>query len=325
MTHHFVFVVLLSAFPLSGALHAQSAAELEARLRKASAKSEQMNLYFEISKKIIGSNAAKAADYANKAADLAVQLGEKRTAAEATYLAADAYYRRRDNKNAAAKALDAWNLARNYGLRDVALDAVGKLEEVATREENTAEALKWSRETVSYLKSTGGRAVVGTDASRKLETRIADLEAENRRLRDEIAGLTGQTQVLETNVRQETEAQIKEIQEKSQEEMVRRDEEISKIKLEKLQVDSMARVKDKLVASLTKEQIAARLVQSQLAEAVQSEKAKAAESEVARQKSENMRNVLALLSCFVLLLALLFYIRFRAKRRTANALAEKNA
>jgi class 3 adenylate cyclase len=325
MTHHFVFVVLLSALPLSGALHAQSAAELEARLRKASAKSEQMNLYFEISKKIIGSNAAKAADYANKAADLAVQLGEKRTAAEATYLAADAYYRRRDNKNAAAKALEAWNLARNYGLRDVALDAVGKLEEVATREENTAEALKWSRETVSYLKSTGGRAVAGADASRKLETRVAELEAENRRLRDEIAGLTGQTQVLETNVRQETEAQIKEIQEKSQEEMVRRDEEISKIKLEKLQVDSMARVKDKLVASLTKEQIAARLVQSQLAEAVQTEKAKAAESEVARQKSENMRNVLALLSCFVLLLALLFYIRFRAKRRTANALAEKNA
>jgi len=324
MTHHFVFVVLLSALPLSGALHAQSVAELEARLRKASAKSEQMNLYFEISKKIVGSNAAKAADYAIKASDLAVQLGEKRTAAEATCLAADAYYRKRDNKNASAKALEAWNMARNYGLRDVALDAVGKLEEVATREGNTAEALKWSRETVSYLKGTGGRAVAGTDASRKLETRLAELEAENRRLREEIAGLTGQSQTLETNVRQETEAQIKEIQEKSQEEMVRRDEEISKIKQEKDQVDSLARVKDRLVASLTKEQIAAKLVQSQLAEAVQTEKAKVAESEVARQKSENMRNVLALLSGIVLLLALLFYFRFRAKRRTANALAEKN-
>ena len=253
-----------------------------------------------------------------------MQLGEKRTAAEATCLAADAYYRKRDNKNASAKALEAWNMARNYGLRDVALDAVGKLEEVATREGNTAEALKWSRETVSYLKGTGGRAVAGTDASRKLETRLAELEAENRRLREEIAGLTGQSQRLETNVRQETEAQIKEIQDKSQEEMVRRDEEISKIKQEKYQVDSLARIKDKLVASLTKEQILARLRQAELSEQVQTEKAKVAESEVARQKSENMRNVLALLSGIVLLLALLFYFRFRAKRRTANALAEKN-
>jgi class 3 adenylate cyclase len=106
--------------------------------------------------------------------------------------------------------------------------------------------------------------------------------------------------------------------------MVRRDEEISKIKQEKDQVDSLARIKDKLVASLTKEQILARLRQAELSEQVQTEKAKVAESEVARQKSENMRNVLALLSGIVLLLALLFYFRFRAKRRTANALAEKN-
>lgn len=319
------YLVLILAVTTGGVLKAQSAAELEARLRKAGAKSEEMNLRYEIAKKVLGSNAAKAADYAGKAADLAVQLGEKRMAAEATYLAADAYYRRRDYKNASSKSLEAWNMARNYGLREVALDAVGKLEEIASREGNTTEALKWSRETVNYLKSNTGRAAVGGDASRRLETRLAELEAENRRLREELQAATGVSQAQEASNNAETEAQFKELQEKNQEELVRRDEELSKITLEKRQVDSLARIKDRMVASLTKEQIGAKLVQSQQEQLIQQQKTQVAEAEVARQKSENMRNVLALVSVFVLLLAILFYIRYRAKRRTANELAGKNA
>lgn len=315
--------ILLSFFAIAG-LSAQSVGELENRLNRSSSKSEKMNLCYQIAEKLLQSNPGKAADYAHRASLLASELGEKRREAESIYLSADGLFRRRSYAEAANRFNYAWNAARNYGLTDIALNSTEKLQEIALKQNDLREALKWSRETVNYLKEKGGRSVGGSDAARRVESQLAAAEADNRRLREELAKATGQTQILETTYR-ETEAQLKEVQEKTQEELSKKEETISQISLEKQRSDSLIQNKNRLVENLTKEQLADSMMLAQQQSMLQLQKTKVAEAELAREQSEYLRNLLALLAGFVLVLAALFYLRYRAKRRTANELSEKNA
>lgn len=311
----FLFVIFNAAF-----LSAQSVSELEARLKRAGTKNEKMTLSYQIAEKLLSSNPTKAATYARQASQLATEVGDKRKEADAAYLAAEAYYRTRNYREASSEYQHAWNSARNYGLRDVALNATEKLQDIALKQNDYREALKWSRETVNYLKDSGGGARSGGDAVRRLENQLAAAEADNRKLREQIAQLTGQTQVLETTYQ----TQLKEVQEKTQQELTQREATISQISTEKQRADSLVRTKVAQLQNLTEAQMIDSIVKAQQEREIQTVKARVAEAELAQKQSQYLFNILALLAGFVLLLALLFYFRFRAKKRTANELAEKN-
>ncbi|MCC6280679.1 MAG: hypothetical protein IT262_08770 [Saprospiraceae bacterium] len=312
----------LLLFVLAGwsALSAQSVSELETRFNRSGSKSEKMNLAYQIAEKSIGANPKKASDFANRASQLATEIGDKRREADATFMSADAEYRLRNYKEASSRFIHAWNAARNYGLRDLALSSTEKLQDIALKQNDYREALKWSRETVNYLKDSGGGARGGGDAQRRLENQLAAAEANNRTLREQLAAATGQTQVLETTYQ----SQLKEVQEKTQQELTQKEATISQIEQQKRNADSLVSTKSRMVETLTKEQMADAIVRGQQEQELQSQKTRTAEAELGRQQSENMRNVLAMIAAFVLVLALLFYMRFRAKRRTADELTEKN-
>lgn len=311
----FLFVIFNAAF-----ISAQSVSELEARLKRAGTKNEKMTLSYQIAEKLLSSNPAKAATYARQASQLATEVGDKRKEADAAYLAAEAYYRTRNYREASTEYQHAWNSARNYGLRDVALNSTEKLQDIALKQNDYREALKWSRETVNYLKDSGGGVRSGGDAVRRLENQLAAAEADNRKLREQIAQLTGQTQVLETTYQ----TQLKEVQEKTQQELTQREATISQISTEKQRADSLVRTKVAQLQNLTEAQMIDSIVKAQQEREIQTVKARVAEAELAQQQSQYLFNILAMMAGFVLLLALLFYFRFRAKKRTANELAEKN-
>jgi class 3 adenylate cyclase len=319
MKYQSAFVFLLVIFS-AGHLAAQSVSELEARLKRAGTKNEKMTLSYQIAEKLLSSNPAKAATYARQASQLATEIGDKRREADAAYLTAEAFYRTRNYREASNEYQHAWNSARNYGLRDVALNSTEKLQDIALKQNDFREALKWSRETVNYLKESGGGARSGGDAQRRLENQLAAAEADNRKLREQIAQLTGQTQVLETTYQ----TQLKEVQEKTQQELTQREATISQISTEKQRSDSLVRTKVAQLQNLTEAQMIDSIVKAQQEREIQTAKARAAELELSQKQSENLRNILALVSAFVLVLAGLFYFRFRAKKRTANELARKN-
>ena len=151
-------------------LSAQSISELEARFNRSGAKNEKMNLAFQIAEKSIATNAKKASEYAVKANQLATEIGDKRRETDAAYLSADAEYRLRNYREAAGRFNRAWNTARNYGFRDVAINSTEKLQDIALKQNDFKEALKWSTETVKYLRDNSGPgARSGGDAQRKLE------------------------------------------------------------------------------------------------------------------------------------------------------------
>lgn len=319
MKHQSAFVILLVLFS-AGLLPAQSVSELEARLKRSTSKSEKMNLSYQIAEKLLATSPAKASTYAQEASQMATELGDKRREADAAYLSAEGQYRARNYKEAAVRYQHSWNSARNFGLREVALNSTEKLQDIALKQNDYREALKWSREAVNYLKESGGGARSGGDAQRRIENQLAAAEADNRKLREQIAQLTGQTQILETTYQ----SQLKEVQDKTQEELTQKEATISQISTEKHKLDSIARVTGSSLESMTREQVEAKAVLAEQEREIQTQKRLLAEAQLAQERSDYLRNILAMLAAFVLVLAGLFYFRFRAKKRTANQLTEKN-
>ncbi|MBK8969511.1 MAG: adenylate/guanylate cyclase domain-containing protein [Saprospiraceae bacterium] len=317
MKHISAFLILSLCVVSHGALSAQSVSELKAQLRRAASKSEKLQLTYQLAEKQLARSPSEAATYAVEASELAVQLGEKRMASDALLLAAEANYRRRNYPEATRRFTEAWNTARNYGHQDVALQAAEKLMDIGKRQNNLGEALKWSQETINYLKENTGRSTSSGDALRRLEGQLAAAEADNRNLREQLASATGHSEILESSYRQ----QIEQVQTQTQQALYKRD---SQFVLKQRQADSIVQFKNKLLLTLTEEQMVDSMIKAQQGREIEAQKAMLLRVEVERQKSEAARNALLMLSSFILVVAGLFYLRYRAKRRTANQLASKN-
>ena len=314
----FVFLVGFFVTPLSG----QSTAELESRLRKATTKSDKMSLYLDLATKYASANPpnpAKAADYAYNASTLATELGNKKVEAEAMYLSAQATFNRRNYAEAAKRFEAAWQSGRNYGLNTVVLGSLEKLQELAKRQNNLPDALRWSTETVNYLKRQGGGAATNS----KAEGRMLQLQTENQQLRNKLQELTGESQQFASKFT-ETEAQLQAVKEQTTEELNKKEEALTQISQEKAELDSTARYTASLVESLSKEQLAAKVVQEEQEKELQKNKTALAEAELSSQQAEALRNILALVVGFSLIISLLFYLRFRAKNaRPTNCCAAR--
>jgi len=318
-----VLVIVCWVLVPSLGIFAQSVAELEKKLAKSQSKSEKMNLLYQIAEKTLASSPTKSADYAHRASILASELGEKRRESESIYLSADALMRSRKWKEASSRFNWAWNTARNYGHRDMALLSAEKLQEIARKNSDEYEELKWAREVIGYLKESSGRSGGVGDAGGKLTAQLAALESENTRLKGELERLSGQSQEYESAYKA-TEEQYKQEQEKIQTVISQKEEELTQIAQQKLKTDSLLGVKAKLIASMSADQMADAMLLAQQERTLQEQQTQIAESELANERQQNIQNLLAAFALFVLVLAVLFFIRFRAKQRTANELSEKN-
>jgi hypothetical protein len=308
-----VLISLVYFFALSVA-QGQSVGELESRFKKATSKQDKMNIAYELADKMKRSNAAKAADYAWQANQLAIQVGDKRREAESANLSAEATLSSGNLKLAAERYTQSWNAARNYGLRDLAINSADRLQEISRRQNNLKEELKWSREVVNYLKESGGGSRGGGDAQRRLENQLAAAEQKIRELVAKLEQATGQSQSLETSYQ----TQLKEIQDKSQQQITQKETTISQIEQARQQSDSLVRTKSRMVDVLTKDQMADSIVRAQQERDIQTQQRMLAEAETQKTRSDALRNLLGVVAAFVLVLAGLFYFRYRAKRRTVR-------
>src|SRR5690349_19318148 len=177
------FVLFLVVFGVHF-LGAQSVSELESKFNRSGSKNDKMNFAYQIAEKSLATNPKKASDFATRANQLATEIGDKRRETDAAFMAADAEYRLRNYREAAGRFNRAWNTARNYGFRDVAINSTEKLQDIALKQNDFKEALKWSSETVKYLRENNGPGVRGGgDAQRRLENQLAAAEVDNRSLR----------------------------------------------------------------------------------------------------------------------------------------------
>jgi class 3 adenylate cyclase len=205
-------------------------------------------------------------------------------------------------------------------LRDIAVNSAEKLQDIALKQNNYKEALKWSRETINYLKDAGGSGRGGGDSQRKLENQLVTAEADNRALREQIAKLTGQSQNIENNYQE----QIKQVQEKTQQELNQKNATITQISAAKQVADSLMRTQNQQLANLTREQMEDLYKLSEKEKEITDQKNRVLLAEKEQAESKKYQQFAELAVIFVLLLAILFYFRYRSKRRTANQLSAQN-
>ena len=315
-----ISALLLFSLLFVQSLAAQSVSELEGKLRRANSKNDKLALTYQLAEKLLPSNPTKAADYAQQANQIAVEVGDKRKETDAAYMSADAMYRARNFKEASTRFNRAWNAARNYGFKEVALNASEKLQDIALKQNDFKEALKWSRETIGYLKEAGGTGRSGGDSQRKIENQLALIDAENRALKAQLAQLSGQNQNIATTY----EEQLRQVQEKTKEQLTQQEAKISGLSQENQSKDSSYRNVTRKLDFLSKEQMIDSVVLAQQEREIQTQKTLIAEKELEKEKSDSLRNLLALVLAFMGVIAVLFYARYRAKRRTANELQQKN-
>jgi adenylate cyclase len=320
--------ILLACLLASAAASGQSVAELEKRFKDPNTpKRDKMNVAYQLAEMLRKNAASKAADYAWQSHDLAIQVTDKRREAEAANLSAEATLASGNLKLAATRYTQAWNAARNYGLRDLALNSADRLQEIARRqpglkeEARLKEELKWSREVVTYLKESGGGTRSGGGAQRRLEDQLAAAEQKIRELAAKLEQATGQSQSLETSYQ----TQLKEIQDKSQQQISQKDATISQKQQDLVRADSFNQSQARRIDQMSEEQVRALLLVAERDRDIQKQELLLAEAKTQTIKDRGLRNLFAVVSAFVLVLAGLFYIRYRAKRRAADELAQKNA
>ena len=324
-------VLIFSFYLIFNGISAQTVTELENRMAAENDKSKKAKLCIQIAEKYLGSNANKSTEFANRAAGFASEANDKALEAEARFVHGEGYWRLKDFNAAATRykmGVAAGKSAGAAGLEPT-LDCLNKLGEIAIRNRDYKGAYDFSQQTVELLQkgSPGGSAreleKKYAGLRERLEQEKLRLDAEKKQLMSDIATLSAERDQLRTGFSQKTE-ELKKTKTETEKIISTKEEQLANLTEEKKSLDELSTSHEKMIAELTKEQIADSLMLSkQIAEKKQLELA-VANGKLIQRQSEYLRNILLLLSGFVILLAGLFYARYRAKKKSSEVLEQKN-
>ncbi len=310
---------------------AQSITELENRMAAENDKARKARLCIQIAEKHLGSNANKATEFANRAAGFASEANDKALESEARFVHGEGYWRLKDFNAAAVRykmGVTAGKAAGSAGVEPV-LDCLDKLGEIAVRNRDFKGAFDFSQQAVDILQkgSPGGSAreleKKYAGLRERLEQEKLRLDAEKKQLMADIATLSSERDQLKTGFSQKTE-ELNKTKTETEKIISTKEEQLASLEEEKKSLDELSDSHQEMIAELTKEQIADSLLLSkQLAEKKQLELV-VANGKLIQRQSEYLRNILLLLSGFVILLAGLFYARYRAKKKSTEVLEQKN-
>jgi adenylate cyclase len=136
---------------------AQSATELEARLRDADSPDEKWKITYALARNLITTNPAQAAGYAQSALVLAKEMNDKRREAEAALVSADIAWREGHYKEARSLYSQAREAAIAAAMPDMTLESVEKLQEIAVRQGDYKAAFEWNQERTRLLQEKARR------------------------------------------------------------------------------------------------------------------------------------------------------------------------
>jgi len=179
----------------TGAIFAQSVAELETNLRNATAPGERCDINLALARNLLATNPDKAAQYAQDALSLAKELNDKRRETEATLVGGDIAMRAGRYKKAQPRYAQAREAAIAAPLPERELEAVEKLQEIAVREGDYKAAFEWNQERTRLLQDKTRR--LSEQRTRERDAANAAMsEEKNRNTRILTASLAGFLLVL---------------------------------------------------------------------------------------------------------------------------------
>lgn len=304
--------------------------ELKQAIQEASSDTERMPLYYQLGQSYLRNNPKLSIENAKKAHKIALEKGNKGTTARAAYLIALGYERTRDKRNQEVWLKSSFKYAKAAGYSDLIIKSVSKRSQLAVKERNYRKAYEINQEAFNFFSKEGtSMSELASDFEKQrlaLEKEKKGLVREKDELEFLIKNLRRESDQLNTDkkVLEEKQAQLLNANKKQTEELTSKEEQLADIEEQKKLAEEMVVEKQKKVKTLTRE----KLEQKAIAQDLELEKEKleneANKIKLAAEQSKRLRDLSILAAIGVLLLALVFYARYRSKRKAEKELKEKN-
>lgn len=292
-------------------------------LAEAQTPREKMVLQFELSEAYLRTSATDSEAYGKRAYNAAVEQGNKSMAARAAYQVALAYERQRDDRNTDVWLRTAHNYAKQIGDADLIIRSVDKRSQILTKDRNYREAYQIMQEAFTYFSQKGTsisdfearfealRGQIERD-KRDLERERDQLEFQVRNLRVESDQLSNDKSRLE--VRQ---SELLQANRQKEQELSTKQEELASVSEERLKAEQRAEQRAQEIEELSEEAAKQELILQEKENAL-------IMAQFIAERQKNLVYASIGIAGIVLLLALLFFSLFRAKRKTAKQLEDKN-
>ena len=296
---------------------------MEKELSAASTSKEKMIANYNLAEAHLKRDAEQTIKYAGKAFDLANNSKNYGMAAESAYLKAMANLKKRDDRNAEVWFKTALRFAKQAKDSDLVIKSVDQRSRLAVKKRNYRKAYEINQEAFEYF-SKGGVSISALERTYdnqkiQLKKEQTQMEQGKRDLQREIARLQNERNQLARDKNQLAEKHDELILEKDsvQKQIIEQEETLATVSEAKEKAERRARRKEKEVQELNRET----LEKSYLLKEAELE-LKTAELE--KTQSKNLLMGLSFAFIFIVLLAILFYARFKTKKNANIALEEKN-
>ncbi len=321
---------ILAALCLPLMLGAQSAEEWEKQLETAGTKEETMRICYELGDAYRGPDPEKSLQYAKRAHQLALDLADKGMAARSAYLTALTYERQRDKRNMEVWLKSAAAYARQAGDIDLIVRSVDKRGRLAVSERKEERAIRIYREAFEYF-SQNGTSISELQQKYEMEKRRialeknqielekAELEQEWLQLRQDVLSLLEEKAELTKDRRELLSRQEDLLEEKKEIEL--------QVDLRESAIDSLAQVKQRAEAEARKAKEEVQLREAryeQLSKKALEQELMLRDAQLETAQQQNLIRLAGLALAFLVLLALMYYSRYRSNRRAKKELEKKN-
>lgn len=319
MRYFYLFLLLISAL----SVWSQTIQELESSLAAAATNQEKMDLYYRLGEAYLRTDTKKALEYSRQAHNLSIGGASDAMAAQSAYLLGQVYERDNNDRNAEVWYRTTLTFAKKVGDSDLIIKSVDKRSKIAVKDRNYRRAYDINQEAFEYFSQKG---LSISDLERKydqqrnqLEREKRTLEAERTRLQTEIQTLSTEKDQLSTEKTVLTEQQLKLQKEKDKVEsqVNEKEEKLAEVTEQKAIVEELAKTKEQEVKALTREALEKQAT-------IEAARADLMTAKLAEEQSRNLLNMSLFTGGFVLVLALLFFTRFRLTQRSRRELEEKN-
>lgn len=316
----------------------QNVEQLEQQLKAASTPKEKMTLNYQLGTEYLKKDAKKSVEYAKAAHQKAVETKNNGMAAEASYLVARAYARTNDDRNEDIWLGTATKFAMLANDADLIIKTVDQRSRLLQKDRNERKALQVVQEAFDYFSKKGGKGISEMQAQyevlkNQLEREKSQLEGEMRLLEREKKHLEGEIGVVkrdkevvstERDILKEDKTLLTERQRELESEKQLVEEEISKkeetikaVSTERAKALYLAEVSRRLVDSLEARQALDSLALQQKDLALEN-------AELARERGKYVIYLLGIAAIFTILLAIVSFLRYQAKKKSTNQLAKQN-
>jgi adenylate cyclase len=342
LIYNLIVTLLLPALcPLGAWAQNDAIANLEAKLEKATDINEQLYIYNQLALASLEVSADKVVEYATKAHDLAVTTGSKAALAQALNLLGKGQAARDGDQKLLLhnrKLLDVNAAIRNFkssidyakstGNYSLAMDNLEQLIHIAKSRGRENEAIEHYQRFIDMAKQQKG---FGSDSQarelasgydkelRKIKTERAQLEQDKKQLEREIAQLSKQYNEISEDKTQLTKKakQLSDSKTQAEQKLAETSQTVNDLSREKQKIEKIVKGKDKEIKIL---------VSKAEVDSIQLEQARitAQNAELIANRNKQIRNFLMALSALVLLLAYMFYSRYRTKNKANAELQSKN-